>query len=77
MGELVALSKKVEKRQRRHRRVRRKVVGTAERLRLSVFRSSRHIYAQLIDDVTGRTIVAASSRDGSLGVSETKTNASV
>tara|TARA_B100001971_G_scaffold214347_1_gene251249 strand:- start:1353 stop:1742 length:390 start_codon:yes stop_codon:yes gene_type:complete len=74
MGELVALSKKVEKRQRRHRRVRRKVVGTAERLRLSVFRSSRHIYAQLIDDVTGRTIVAASSRDGSLGVSETKTN---
>tara|TARA_B100000315_G_C14591041_1_gene595806 strand:- start:3757 stop:4128 length:372 start_codon:yes stop_codon:yes gene_type:complete len=59
----VGLLKKVEQRRRRHRRVRRKVVGTAGRLRLSVFRSNRHIYAQLIDDATGRTIVAASSRD--------------
>lgn len=67
----MALSKKVERRQRRHRRVRRKVVGTAARLRLSVFRSNRHIYAQLIDDATGRTIVAASSRDVPPGASGT------
>jgi len=68
----VALSKKVERRQRRHRRVRRKVAGTAERLRLSVFRSNRHIYAQLIDDATGRTLVAASSRDIPAGDSATQ-----
>ena len=67
----MALSKKVEQRQRRHRRVRRKVVGTAERLRLSVFRSNRHIYAQLIDDTTGRTLVAASSCDVTPGASGT------
>ena len=66
----MALSKKVEQRQRRHRRVRRKVVGTPERVRLSVFRSNRHIYAQLIDDTTGRTLVAASSRDIPPGASE-------
>jgi len=46
---------------RRHARVRRKVVGTPERPRLAVFRSIRHISAQVIDDSTGRTLVAASS----------------
>ena len=50
-----------EARLRRHRRVRRRVVGTAERPRLAVFRSNRHIYAQLIDDVAGRTVAAATS----------------
>lgn len=45
--------------QRRRNRVRNKINGTAERPRLSVFRSSKHIYAQLIDDFTGATIVAA------------------
>ena len=55
--------KKVESRTRRHARVRKKVAGTAERPRLAVFRSNRHIYAQLIDDVAGRTIVAASTLD--------------
>ncbi len=45
----------------RHLRVRKKVTGTAERPRLSVFRSLRQVYAQVIDDSTGRTIVAASS----------------
>lgn len=68
----MALSKKAERRRRRHRRVRRKVVGTTERLRLSVFRSNRHIYAQLIDDTTGRTLVAASSHDVPAGSSGTK-----
>ena len=48
---------------RRHRRVRTKIVGTAERPRLAVFRSNRHIYAQLIDDDASRTIVSASDRE--------------
>jgi large subunit ribosomal protein L18 len=47
-------------RQRRHVRVRAKVRGTSERPRLNVFRSSAHIYAQVIDDDRGRTLIAAS-----------------
>ena len=47
-------------RERRHRRIRGKVAGTAERPRLAVFRSNRGIFAQLIDDETGRTIAGAS-----------------
>jgi large subunit ribosomal protein L18 len=57
---------KLELRRRRHARVRRRVVGTAERPRLSVFRSNKHISAQLIDDASGRTVVAASSVEESL-----------
>jgi large subunit ribosomal protein L18 len=49
------------RRQRRRNRVRRRVVGTPERPRLTVFRSSKHIYAQLIDDQSGKTLAAASS----------------
>jgi large subunit ribosomal protein L18 len=52
---------KVYKRHRRHRRVRNKVVGTPERPRLCVFRSASHIYAQLIDDTAGNTLVSSSS----------------
>ena len=52
---------------RRHSRVRKKVSGSAERPRLAVFRSNRHIYAQLIDDVRARTIAAASDREVSGG----------
>jgi large subunit ribosomal protein L18 len=48
---------------RRRRHVRSKIVGTAERPRLTVFRSSKHIYAQLIDDISGVTLAAASSRE--------------
>lgn len=57
---------KVEARQRRHRRVRKRVVGTAGRLRLSVFRSNRYLYCQIIDDVSGRTLVAASTLEPDL-----------
>lgn len=52
---------KQERRQRRKMRVRRKVFGTAERPRLTVFRSLKNIYAQMIDDDAGRTLVEASS----------------
>ena len=52
---------KRQARMRRHRRVRGKVAGTADRPRLAVFRSNRGIEAQLIDDLTGKTLAAASS----------------
>lgn len=55
---------KTEKRTSRERRklsIRKKVTGTAERPRMSVFRSNRHIYVQVIDDVSGRTIASAST----------------
>ena len=54
---------KKEIRNRIHRRIRRKLAGTPERPRLAVFRSVAHIYAQVIDDTAGRTLVAASSVD--------------
>ncbi len=54
---------------RRSRHVRSKVVGTAERPRLTVFRSSKHIYAQLIDDDSGVTVASASSRTKDLRAS--------
>lgn len=47
--------------QRRKNRVRKKISGTAERPRLSVFKSSKHIYAQVIDDLSGKTLVSAST----------------
>jgi large subunit ribosomal protein L18 len=53
-------------RERRHRRVRKHVTGTSERPRLAVFRSNKHITAQIIDDVTGRTLAAASSVESDL-----------
>ena len=58
--------RKIEKkaiRNRIHRRIRRKLSGTAERPRLAVFRSVAHIYAQVIDDAQGQTLVSASSVD--------------
>ncbi|MBM3693558.1 MAG: 50S ribosomal protein L18 [Actinomycetota bacterium] len=57
---------KVEARERRHRRVRKKVRGTAARPRLAVFRSNKHIYAQLIDDVAGVTLASASTTEKGL-----------
>ena len=59
--------KRRQARLRRKKRVRKKVVGISERPRLCVFRSSKHIYAQLIDDTTGRTLLATSSLPKDLG----------
>jgi large subunit ribosomal protein L18 len=59
---VVDLAKKAHK-TRRRARIRRKIFGTAERPRLSVYRSNVHIYAQLIDDFAGHTLAAASSRE--------------
>lgn len=58
---------KAEGLKRRHRRVRKKVVGTPDRPRLCVYRSSRHTYAQVVDDFAGRTLAAASSLTVSAG----------
>ena len=57
---------RLEGRQRRHFRVRRKVRGNAARPRLAVFRSNRYIYAQVIDDDAARTLAAASSQEAAL-----------
>ncbi len=67
---------KYERRRIRRYRIRKRVAGSTERPRLSVYRSAKHIYAQIIDDASGVTLVAASSREdvprtgsGKLGVS--------
>jgi len=54
------LKEKTQKRIRRHRRIRAKIYGTEEKPRFSVYRSNKHIYAQLIDDKNGKTIISAS-----------------
>jgi len=60
---MAAVKTKEQGRLRRHRRVRSKITGTAVRPRLAVYRSNARIYAQLIDDTSGHTLVAASSLD--------------
>ena len=73
MAERKARTKKAMRRQRVRRSVSKKVRGTAIRPRLTVFRSNRHIYAQLIDDRAGSTLVSASSLDtGVEGASPTE-----
>jgi large subunit ribosomal protein L18 len=59
-------NKRQASRLRRKRSIRRRISGTAARPRLSVFRSSKHIYAQLIDDVSGETLVSASTQSPEL-----------
>ena len=62
---------KVERRQKLKWRIRKKINGTAECPRLSVFRSNKEIYAQMIDDVNGVTIASASSRDKEIAAQKT------
>ena len=62
---------KTQARTRRHFRVRKKVKGTATRPRLSVFRSSKHVYAQIIDDRSGRTLAAASTMEADVRAGST------
>jgi large subunit ribosomal protein L18 len=61
-----------QRRERRHRTIRRRLSGTAERPRLNVFRSSTNVYVQLVDDALGNTVAAASTRDGATPKSGTK-----
>lgn len=69
---MAVLQKRVQ-RTTRHKRVRRKIFGTPERPRLSVYRSNVHIYAQLVDDESGHTLTAADSRE--VGEAENRTDA--
>ena len=57
---------KNQKRKERHYSIRNKIVGTPERPRLNIFKSSKHIYAQVIDDATGKTLASASTLDKEL-----------
>ena len=63
---MITKGDKNKARVKRHLRVRKKINGTTQRPRLSVFRSSKHIYAQLIDDVLGVTVASASTFDKEL-----------
>lgn len=60
------MAKKLTGRQRRKFRIRNKISGSGERPRLSVFRTSKHIYAQVVDDETGKTLAAASTLSADL-----------
>ncbi len=66
MGALKEKTFKIFKRQRIKKRIRKKVFGTPERPRMTVFRSNKHIYVQIIDDTRGHTLVAASSLEKDL-----------
>ena len=68
---------KTAQRARIRRRIRAKVTGAPARPRLSVFRSNKHIYAQLIDDAAGHTLAAASSREGDISGSGVETSKTV
>ncbi|HIW87458.1 MAG TPA: 50S ribosomal protein L18 [Candidatus Onthomorpha intestinigallinarum] len=69
--------KKVERRKKLKMRIRKKVNGTAERPRLTVFRSNKEIYAQLIDDTKGITLASASSMEKSFEKKGTKTDVAI
>lgn len=63
---MISKSDKNKARVKRHLRVRKKIEGTTERPRLNIFRSSKHMYAQIIDDQNGVTLAAASTQDKEL-----------
>jgi large subunit ribosomal protein L18 len=71
---MTTLAGRTAARHKRHQRIRLRVTGTTERPRLAVFRSLSHIYAQVIDDASGRTLAAASTTEKELrGSTSTKT----
>ncbi len=63
---MISALDRAQERKRIHTRIRRKITGTSERPRLCVFRSLNHMYAQVVDDVQGATLVSASTRDKDL-----------
>ncbi len=71
---MVSKKSRAEVRLNKHRRIRNRFSGTAERPRLAVFRSNNHMYAQIIDDTVGNTLVAASTLDKDVKAQVEKTN---
>src|SRR5574344_370327 len=71
---MVSKVSRTKVRQEKHRRLRRHINGTAERPRLAVFRSNNHMYAQIIDDTVGKTLVSASTLDKDVKAECEKTN---
>ena len=71
---MVSKESRAEVRRNKHRRLRNRFAGTAERPRLAVFRSNNHMYAQIIDDTVGNTLVAASTLEKDVKADLEKTN---
>ena len=71
---MVSKKSRTEVRENKHRRLRNRFSGTPERPRLAVFRSNNHMYAQIIDDTAGRTLVSASTLDQAIKTEVEKTN---
>ena len=71
---MVSKVSRSEVRQEKHRRIRRHIIGTAQRPRLAVFRSNNHMYVQIIDDTEGKTLVAASTLQKDVKAQLEKTN---
>jgi len=71
---MVSKKSRAEMREKKHMRIRNRFSGTAERPRLAVFRSNNHMYAQIIDDTVGNTLVSASTLDKDVKAEVEKTN---
>ncbi len=71
---MVSKESRIEIRKEKHRRIRKNIVGTAARPRLAVFRSNNHMYAQIIDDTEGKTLVSASTLQKDVKAQLEKTN---
>jgi large subunit ribosomal protein L18 len=71
---MLTITSKNTSRRHVHERIRKKIIGTAERPRLNVYRSLNHVYVQLIDDVQGTTLIAAHSAEGKKGERKTGGN---
>lgn len=71
---MIKKTSRTKVRVKKHRRIRNNIIGTSERPRLVVFRSDKHMYAQVIDDLTGHTLAAASTVEKDINSSLEKTN---